>query len=990
MNHDKIRFEAYSHDYAQAVARMWEESRDGWPPGFLGNSKTTAQSVIREEDLSGGLFTVIALDGKRVVGYCRTEPYGGEADASYVAILNAVTDMHGKKIGKRLLLDAIRRVTELGYYRLDLHTWSANLKAVPLYKKTGFFWMPDTMVYMQNYMPFLLQRSELKEFLGDSDWYLIYDRELEVEPDLVKSLSGRKIFPYRFKKGESVFSAEFDVAGRILSGLKYPDGEFSLEREKDKVFFGKSVNITLKGDSLPDAICMKTEKSLLQIDGIIKSDKNFHMSVKPEPQQIPFLERERAPRITIELPGKQTIIAGMGLRAEEAISLESPVIRRPLPGQEKLSLLFRRHDVSDESVITYAFDGKDEEKMILPSCKVCFQGIDIPMPELTGGPHDLSLRVNSGDRKGVDETILLTVGDVDRPVARTARKLVSVDNNLLSMSLNSRGGKIALLVPTMTDKLKRVAGVSVIPGPPFHNSDFPYQRYSLNMNKDMLKGETDWPSKPGFRHSITARLDSSGFMELKASVMNGSDKPGRMRFNANWWSYLYDSYGVKAAIPVGNGIVHSDYVFNRFPETEEDFPEKICDMGAPWMAITGVDRALMAYFPGWEKLEYKNPVSEEMMVEPGETLKSPTIFFLFSEGSLNSLLRTARSIGWKTGKSEKRFSFPTLEIDPVMLTGGKVYIVNQTRGSREASIEIDGKVIAKGRTSEGNGVSAGIEESGFFLVKTKICGCETEVPVYIASDAGRVMLSEEGDDLLLENSELTLKIGPKTRGHIYSVRMREKEYLLSSHPEPSEFAWDKPWFGGIRPLIYDDRENPFPLEKMEPETESFCEECGNMKLTGWKISWKLDKEKYGSFNMIWKIGLLPGLPVVHTEIRINPLAGGTRNSEFGIQSNIAPEGNTDAVFLTSHKNPLTRLTRDHSGSWDIVGNWARVTGPEGGFVEVHNRSEAQLWSEDYAEKGSHLSLFEKIDRKKYIKAVWLFGKGDTVEGLSRAFRFTSE
>ena len=111
MNHDKIRFEAYSHDYAQAVARMWEESRDGWPPGFLGNSKTTAQSVIREEDLSGGLFTVIALDGKRVVGYCRTEPYGGEADASYVAILNAVTDMHGKKIGKRLLLDAIRRVT---------------------------------------------------------------------------------------------------------------------------------------------------------------------------------------------------------------------------------------------------------------------------------------------------------------------------------------------------------------------------------------------------------------------------------------------------------------------------------------------------------------------------------------------------------------------------------------------------------------------------------------------------------------------------------------------------------------------------------------------------------------------------------------------------------------------------------------------------------------------------------------------------------------
>ena len=99
-----------------------------------------------------------------MVGYCRTSPYGGEPDAAYVDLLNAVPDMHGHGIGKSLLLDAIGRCTERGLVRLDLHTWSANMKAVPLYKKTGFFWVPDTMVYMQNYIPFLLNRKEFREF----------------------------------------------------------------------------------------------------------------------------------------------------------------------------------------------------------------------------------------------------------------------------------------------------------------------------------------------------------------------------------------------------------------------------------------------------------------------------------------------------------------------------------------------------------------------------------------------------------------------------------------------------------------------------------------------------------------------------------------------------------------------------------------------------------------------------------------------------------
>jgi len=151
-----IRYEIYTKLNADAVAKMWSESREGWPPGFLGASEFTAENIDMTENSSGKLFTVLAIDGERIVGYCRTTPYGGEPDAAYVALLNVVPDLHGKKIGKKLLLDAVKRTAEDGFYRVDLHTWAANMKAMPLYKKTGFFWVPDSKVYMQNYMPFLL------------------------------------------------------------------------------------------------------------------------------------------------------------------------------------------------------------------------------------------------------------------------------------------------------------------------------------------------------------------------------------------------------------------------------------------------------------------------------------------------------------------------------------------------------------------------------------------------------------------------------------------------------------------------------------------------------------------------------------------------------------------------------------------------------------------------------------------------------------------
>ncbi|MBD3277173.1 MAG: GNAT family N-acetyltransferase [Candidatus Aegiribacteria sp.] len=210
---DNLEYREYRKGDAASVARMWEESRQGWPSGFLGASSITAASVEREERGSGSLFTVLAVLDDRVIGYCRTSPYGGEPDASYVDLVNVVPDFHGHGIGKRLLLDAVRRTAESGRVRIDLHTWPANMQAVPLYKKTGFFWVPETSVYMQNYIPYLLRREEFSQFLDEDDWYGCFKRKLDICEDLQKTASGRLVFRYRFQRAGEEFLAEFDKNG---------------------------------------------------------------------------------------------------------------------------------------------------------------------------------------------------------------------------------------------------------------------------------------------------------------------------------------------------------------------------------------------------------------------------------------------------------------------------------------------------------------------------------------------------------------------------------------------------------------------------------------------------------------------------------------------------------------------------------------------------------------------------------------------------------
>lgn len=92
--------------------------------------------------------------------------YTNDPGTWYIGLLNVKPDFYGKKLGKKLILTAQQYAVDMGIERVDLHTWAGNLKAVPLYKKCGYFWEDrDNSTHLINLIPKVLKLNFSKNIL---------------------------------------------------------------------------------------------------------------------------------------------------------------------------------------------------------------------------------------------------------------------------------------------------------------------------------------------------------------------------------------------------------------------------------------------------------------------------------------------------------------------------------------------------------------------------------------------------------------------------------------------------------------------------------------------------------------------------------------------------------------------------------------------------------------------------------------------------------
>ena len=229
----------YEDSLAQAVADMWNRSGEGWG-GSFDSGVYTAERVVAKRN-SGAFFNVyIALKDGEALGYCSFNRYYKDADTAYVHLLNVRPDCQGMGLGKELVLMCVNETIARGMPRLDIHTWPGNTKAVPMYKKCGYFWedRADT-THLSNYIPTVLSTELVQGFFESADWYADSTREIKIKPDGHK-VNKFELYDYSWEKDGASLRVGFEKTGRRIYLVETDDYVVEMTVENHELAFGLS------------------------------------------------------------------------------------------------------------------------------------------------------------------------------------------------------------------------------------------------------------------------------------------------------------------------------------------------------------------------------------------------------------------------------------------------------------------------------------------------------------------------------------------------------------------------------------------------------------------------------------------------------------------------------------------------------------------------------------------------------------------------------
>lgn len=220
-----IRIVKFQNEDAQKLAELFNSfDREGlWeedPGGFTKGIPFTAERVLSTFPAGFKNICILISTYKGMfTGICSLHPHSEDAEAAYIGLFGVHPDYLGKGHGKALILKAVKITADKGLRRVDLNTWAGNMRAVPLYKKSGMFWVPETSVYMQDFVPGIINFPLAREFFKRHDWYSSQVRKLELVPDEFK-LEGMEVYPYEFAEGKNHLKVWVDRYSRSIIGIE--------------------------------------------------------------------------------------------------------------------------------------------------------------------------------------------------------------------------------------------------------------------------------------------------------------------------------------------------------------------------------------------------------------------------------------------------------------------------------------------------------------------------------------------------------------------------------------------------------------------------------------------------------------------------------------------------------------------------------------------------------------------------------------------------
>jgi ribosomal protein S18 acetylase RimI-like enzyme len=836
-----MRILEYRRRHAPLLARLWNASDAGWPMGLVRFRPKTAGEWREWEARTHSLGRFVAFDGPRAVGFVRLLEWFDSPDATYVQWLNVEPAYHGRGIGKALLLKAMERTMDLGFPRVDLHTWPGNDRAMRLYKRVGYMWVPGSHAYLQNYLPLLLSYPPAKPFFVTHAWTETMQRDLEraVDEDKVQGIDA---FVYRFRSGRRVLEAAIDRASRGVMAFEddsvrveawIPDG-ILVEGVPGTIHWSvrnktrSDVSVTIHAGGSEGLVVEEpapfvlAPRSVREVSSRVSIRDSFPDT--PEDWAAPAVES------TIGFGGRAIPLrSGFRPRTALKVSWEDDAPRLAAPGAREIRAVLRNQatrPLRGELRIEGENLQVDPGRVRLALAKGRTRTLRLRVRNDRAGSRaaHVRFRFTSRDIRTVNTLVLPCFA----PAGSVAYAhdddwiLASGTWRFVTEGLGAAGAL------TLADGTK-VFESAVVPGPPYWPNEALLHRWMGRIAPDGAELVRTFEShrRPGLIVEQRWRVFGERTLELRAAVENrGPDDL------TSGLAISFDKRRDFAAItfPAEHGPVTEAVIEQDWPDIRRDVPlDRLLTEG--WIHLADERGGYGIVWPRGvprdvEMTPWTAPVVFETSkrIEPGGRREADPVLIVLTRDWREVRDAWAASSGGRPAVSSPSVGSVHAAIDPSVVLASpsaeaRVVLHNPRRRPERGTLRLESRAGVHATVVPSSVRRLDVDRAFAAKVRLRAARRNAVLPMRLAFDdwkgtwrwdlpvvatdgRGSIRITGPASSRRVDNGLLAFTASATHGAVLISLRSGGHEYLLSSYPKPGSFSWFRPFYGGVHPFIF--------------------------------------------------------------------------------------------------------------------------------------------------------------------------------------------
>ena len=1018
----------------EKLAEMWNASDDQWPGTWTEGVPMTAQLVRDEHERGNYIDEMIWDTGDAIAGYCSLSKNLEEENVTYVALLNVAPEYQNKSLARKFLTHCVERTIGLDSVRLDLETWSGNLKAVPLYKKCGFFWIPDTAVFMLNFMPAILAMPSTKSFFKEHDWYRSFKRELTQEED-DERWEGMKVFTYRFEEDDDRLTVWADKESRTITAVETDDffaaaiadeiepprglsttirwkltnkrdrsvavslianGDEKLKinhRESIEIAAGESVTLAASVEVVSDTPEVKKGKpvphlkSVLVVDGMIVE-----------------LATGLRPRTGVEVsthPGHITLLPGVERTVR--VQLRSRLKKNV---EARLSIAPEKGLTSDWTQKTTSLGAEG------------YEGIPITLKADSDGAFEFPVSIDldlDGETVHLPAKKLsvfaLAMGGI---LAAKVEDSIRVENETFRLLIEKEGGRININDRASGKWLCSQSGYAV---PPTWPSEYDDGLFDLSLEHDregvVVVASMASKDNPGFVLRKRVKVGAGSTFSIEYDFENLGTESRRFQLNQFVGSIREDA---SLTLPLASGLTKG--VGANFPGPSDDVFKKPETYAERWAAIEKRDATVgVMWGDDAEEIEWGwklNLLTRFYECPPQSQIQTKPLYIYVGEGGWHTVQKIWKRLVCQNVSTDDRlpqhYAPLSARIEPplAIASDGKVGVrlTVENRISRKwsgkATIalpedwgadtgEFDLKDVYWQRpfradiqlsTKAPPGVGSGRIE----IRSTEFDG-DFELPLIRLGDGSSVGVDEsecEGQRILrVDNGRVSLDVTPGFNATVSALREGDVNHLASRFPNAEALGWISPWYGGLSPVLTLPgkwwADSKLYKETFEAEQVS-CRDGQDIEWKGVRQRARLENEDMRGLTLELDTLTVGGSPLFKGVMRLINETGIVRRLQSGWVSFLQPDGSRARTTVFGPEHQFKHTERIF---WVEFGHWGAAQNPDTGRALALISPTPKVMMSGWGADGGHLALLTSIEVPAHdsIELVGYFVIADDIESV---------